>query len=476
MRISLSLKLILFLLMLSLLSVGLVGFFAKNVTSNEFDRFRLERDQTTFLLQLTDYYRNQGSWQGIDQAMRLENRPPQNRPQNGTQNSPQNRTQDPVNPPARGAPPFVLTDLEGLVLLPGGGFRIGETLPPNLFNQAAAVQVAGITVGKLLTLEQPPQLDAREQDFLQRINRALLLATLGTMLLAVLLGWLFSKWLLKPLQGLIAGLHSMRRGELQQHLSVRSSDEIGELVQTFNQMSSEIAQAHQLRKQMTADIAHDLKTPLTVILGHLEGLREGVLQPSAKRFNTLYWEAKQLERLISDLRLLSLSDAGELHLELYPTPLTPMLHSILHSFEHVALQSQIQLSLELPPTLPLLNLDASRFTQILTNLLDNALRHTPEGGTVILGARAVQHGVHIWVQDTGQGIPAEKLPHIFERFYRADSARSLARSLEGVGGSGLGLAICKSLLEAHGGRIWAESEQGKGSCFWLEVPLGISLG
>lgn len=455
MRISLSLKLILFLVILSLLSVGLVGFFATQVTSSEFDRFRLERDRTTFLAVLTDYYQNQGSWIGIEQVVRKQKKPPREMENLG-------------NPRAI---PFVLSDVAGQVLLSTGRFRVGDTLPLELWQQSEAVQVDGKTVGHLLTLEQPPQLDPREQDFLLRINRALLLGTLGTLLLAVLLGWLFSRWLLKPLQGLLAGLHAVRRGELQQKLPVRSSDEIGELVQTFNQMSSEIAQANQLRKQMTADIAHDLKTPLTVILGHLEGLREGVLQPTPKRFNTLYGEAKQLERLISDLRLLSLSDAGELHLELYPTPLEPMFQAVLHSFENLAQQRQINLSLELPATLPLLNLDASRFTQVLTNLLDNALRHTPEGGTVILGARAsgslLAHCVKIWVQDTGQGIPAEKLPHIFERFYRADQSRSL----EG-GGSGLGLAICKSLLEAHGGRIWAESVQGKGSCFWLEVPLG----
>lgn len=459
MRISLSLKLILFLVILSLLSVGLVGFFAKQVTSSEFDRFRLERDRTTFLVLLTDYYQNQGSWQGIERIVRKQNKPFREIENLGNPRDNQNLT-------AR-AIPFVLSDLSGQVLLPAGRFRMGDTLPLELLQQTRAVQVAAKTVGYLLTLEQPPQLDPKEQDFLLRINRALLLATLGTVFLAVLLGWLFSKWLLKPLQGLIVGLHGMRRGELQQNLPVRSSDEIGELVQTFNQMSFEIAQANQLRKQMTADIAHDLKTPLTVILGHLEGLREGVLQPTPKRFNTLYAEAKQLERLISDLRLLSLSDAGELHLERHPTPLTPMFQVVLHSFENLAQQRQINLSLELLPILPLLNLDASRFTQVLTNLLDNALRYTPEGGKVLLGARVLAHSVQIWVQDTGQGIPAEKLPHIFERFYRADQSRSL----EG-GSSGLGLAICKSLLEAHGGRIWAESEQGKGSCFWLEVPLG----
>jgi signal transduction histidine kinase len=247
-------------------------------------------------------------------------------------------------------------------------------------------------------------------------------------------------------------------------VTVRTQDELGELAQTFNQMSSDIHRANQLRKQMTADIAHDLRTPLMVISGYLEALRDGTLKPTQARFEAMSHEAALLTRLIDDLRTLSLADAGEL--KLLPQAVEPrdLLEQVQRSFEPLAAEHGVTLRVQADTALPDLQVDRERMVQVLANLVSNALRYTPAQGKVTLGARQQAGSVQLIVSDTGSGIAADKLPNIFERFYRVEASRT-----ENQGESGLGLAIAKSIVEAHGGTITAESTLGKGTTFIITL-------
>ena len=263
----------------------------------------------------------------------------------------------------------------------------------------------------------------------------------------------------------------MAGGELEQQVTVRSQDELGELAAAFNQMSVDLARANELRRQMTADIAHDLRTPLTVITGYLESLRDGVLKPSPARFDAMYAEAQHLQRLVEDLRTLSLADAGELPMNRQPVAPEALLERVAVAYRHQAEGQKAALHVRVEPGLPQIHADPERMMQVLGNLVSNALRYTADGGQISLTAAQHGGGLRLAVQDDGAGIAPEALPHIFERFYRGDSSRG---QLEGE--SGLGLAIAKSIVEAHGGTISAQSTLGEGTTFAVFLPLHPPTG
>jgi signal transduction histidine kinase len=247
---------------------------------------------------------------------------------------------------------------------------------------------------------------------------------------------------------------------------VRTNDELGELAASFNQMSADLAQANQSRRQMTADIAHDLRTPMSVIMGYTESLKDGRLQGSQETYEILHQEARHLSHLIEDLRFLSLADAGELPLIKRPIPPQALLERVALAHMAQAEEKGVTLQVQERPELPTVELDPERMTQVLGNLVSNALRHTPAGGTISLAAN-IQDNNHltITVHDTGTGIPAEDLPHIFERFFRGDRVR------QRTGSSGLGLAIARSIVEAHKGTITADSQEEQGTTFTITLSI-----
>jgi signal transduction histidine kinase len=256
----------------------------------------------------------------------------------------------------------------------------------------------------------------------------------------------------------------MARGELRQEVPVRSADELGTLTETFNRMSADLARANELRRQQITDIAHDLRTPLTVITGYIEALRDGVLKPTPARFEAMNTEAQHLKRLVDDLRTLSLADAGELSMQPQPTAPRALLDRLAAAYTPQAAARGIALAVDAAPDLPEVAVDPERMAQVLGNLVTNALRHTPAGGRIDLSAQVQSAHVVLTVADTGEGIPPDMLPHIFDRFYRGDPARS-----QPDGESGLGLAIAKSIVEAHGGTIAATSTPGHGTTFTITL-------
>jgi signal transduction histidine kinase len=260
-------------------------------------------------------------------------------------------------------------------------------------------------------------------------------------------------------------------GDLSQRVNIRAGDEMGDLAAAFNQMAAELERAESLRRQMTADIAHELRTPLSVIQGNVEALQDGVFPLTIEALEPIQTKTALLSRLVQDLHNLALAEAGQLPLDRQPTELAKLIERIAAAFQPAAEAKSISLELEVRADLSPADVDPQRVEQVLVNLLSNALRHTPAGGAIsieLASSGARQLGVR--VTDSGPGIPAEALSKVFERFYRVEQGR--ARSESGQG-SGLGLAVARSIVEAHGGSIGVENVPGRGASFWLVLPAAL---
>jgi signal transduction histidine kinase len=283
---------------------------------------------------------------------------------------------------------------------------------------------------------------------------------------------LFSRRISTPLRQLDGAARAVAAGDMQVRVRPGMVREVADLAVSFNRMADALALADQQRRQLTADVAHELRTPLTVIKGRLEGVQDGVYRADETQIAGLLGEVALLERLIEDLRILALADAGQLELYMEVSDVALLLRDTAASFAPEAAARGVMLLTELAVELPDLTADPQRIAQVLGNLVSNALRHTPADGTVMITARAAdQGGVIFAVCDTGSGISPTDLPHIFDRFYRADRARTRGR-----GGAGLGLAIARRLVEAHGGQIWATSMPGAGTTISFRLPAAPILG
>ncbi|MCB9077567.1 MAG: HAMP domain-containing protein [Anaerolineaceae bacterium] len=339
----------------------------------------------------------------------------------------------------------------------------GQPLPADLYPLAAPIDGHGQIIGQLIMV---PNFG---NDITPLATVALRRTLLGAGLLAGVLGLVTSFFLAKNLTAPILALNRAARqlaaGQSPVLPAVRNQDEIGELTATFNHMVEALATQQRLRQQLVADIAHELRTPLSIMQLELEGLEDGLQEP-ALAAHALYGELKKLEQLIEDLRLISLVDAGGLQLEKETVDLGWFLPTVVQSWRKQLDQQQIAVTIDLAPDLPPLQADVRRLTQVLNNLISNAIRYTPEDGRLTIKAQAQPQTVLITLTDTGLGISAEDLPHIFDRFYRADHSRNRK-----TGGSGLGLAIAKQLVTLHGGRIWAESQPSQGTTFFLTLPI-----
>jgi signal transduction histidine kinase len=296
-------------------------------------------------------------------------------------------------------------------------------------------------------------------------------------LFLVFLTALMGRWAFRrvgsPLVELMAAADAVAEGNLAVQVRENIPGEMGRLGARFNRMVAELARAEQQRRSLTADVAHELRTPLHIIQGNLEGVLDGVYEPSREHISATLEETHLLARLVSDLQTLSLAEAGQLPLHRVQVSAADLLADVSTRFSRPAEEQGVTLALEVAES-PSLDLfaDPDRLDQVLSNLVANALRYTPPGGQITLGARSTTDpaGVCLWVADTGAGIAPEDLPYIFDRFWKGDRART-----RGSGGSGLGLAIARQLVQAHGGAIRAESRLGEGSTFTMEIPKGEPL-
>ena len=445
---SISTKLILAFLSIGIISVATIFLTARWNTRAEFIRFLTDQNQNDLAEDLASYHLQTGSWQAVENIVR-DQTPPGMGPNHGLMRR-----------------PFILADKNGRVI-----FSTFRTIPPGANISAADLQNGtpisedGNVVGILVWPPMPYEGQPRELEFIERINLTLLYGALIGAVIALLLGIFLSRTLTRPIRELTRATHAISEGDLSQQVAVRSSDELGELAQAFNRMSAELSRSVNTRKQMTADIAHELRTPLSLILGHAEAVHDGVLPPTRENFEIIREEAARLEHLINDLRTLSLADAGELTIALQAIEPQRLIQEVAALYQYESQRKDISLALDIDTHLPTVEVDPGRMTQVLTNILDNALRHTPEGGNIILSAKQTGEFVELAVQDSGPGVSGDSLESIFERFYRTDSSRQRQD-----GGSGLGLAIARSIVQAHNGQLSAESEAGKGLKIIIRLP------
>lgn len=298
-----------------------------------------------------------------------------------------------------------------------------------------------------------------------------LLSTAIAVVLAGIVGLLLSRAIAWPVRRLTTAARGVAQGQLEQEVPVTSRDELGQLSQTFNEMTARLRAARQMQVDFVANVSHELRTPLTSIKGLVETLRAGAVDDYTVRDDflaTVEQETDRLIRLVNDLLLLSRVDSAALTLKREAIELAPLLQTVIDRLTPQAEAKGLILRLEIDATTPPAWVDRDRLEQVLVNLLDNALKYSPPGGRVTVRVRrAEEQAVRVEVQDEGIGIPPEALARIGERFYRADKARA---RVGGGGGSGLGLAIARSLVEAHGGRLWLESEEGRGTVVTLALP------
>lgn len=304
------------------------------------------------------------------------------------------------------------------------------------------------------------------REFEDDLSRGILTGAFSGVVLATIAAVILSRRITKPLEQLTAATHKLAQGNFGHQVKVNTDDEIGDLAAAFNKMSTDLARANQLRQQMTADIAHDLRTPLTVIAGYTEALSDGKFEGDPAIYHVMHEQVTHLQHLITDLRTLSLADAGELKLTTQKVPPRMLLERTAVAYVQQADEKGVQLRVDAAENLPFITVDVERMVQVLNNLVSNALRFTPEGGTIRLTADVNNTNMLLTVEDTGIGISPAELPNIFERTYRTDGSRQRSS-----GESGLGLAIVKSIVEAHGGQVGVVSAVGKGSTFTIQLPL-----
>jgi two-component system sensor histidine kinase BaeS len=305
-------------------------------------------------------------------------------------------------------------------------------------------------------------------DYRASFNDALMYAGLAAMAVAIALSLILSRGVLAPLHSISLATQRIADGRYDERVPVRGSDELAQLASRFNQMAEKLDQVETMRRRLIGDVSHELRTPLTAIKGSMEGLMDGVLSPSEETYQQIHAEADRLNRLVDDLQELSRVEARAYELQIRPVDVSSLVRTITKRLSAQAESKRISLDFELAPDLPHVLADEDRTVQILVNLVGNAVQYTPEGGKIIIAAKQANDEIQFSVRDTGIGISSEHLPHIFDRFYRVDKSRSRRAG----GGSGIGLTIARALVEAHGGKIWAESAgEGQGSTFKFTLPI-----
>ncbi len=491
----------------TLVSIVTVALVTNSQVSADFRRFYMHSQvqQSGLVERLGEYYGNTGSWNGVEAVLAGTGQGTgtgQGAGRGAGQGMGQGQGQGQGQGMGMmyGAPGYTLLDAGRSVVYSTTGTGTGNAAHISQADLDDALPIAwqGQTVG-YLALDSPGRDDmgmsAPAQLFLTQVNTSLWQAALFAVALALVLGLLMARGLSAPLDRLSTAARRIARGDLDQRVSaagpIGGTREVAGLALAFNDMAQNLRQAEQLRRNMVADIAHELRTPLTVLQGNLQAILDGVYPLDKNEIAAIHEETLILSRLVGDLHELSQAEAGQLKLDMQPTDIAPLVESVVAMFREAAADKQIALEIDVPGHNERMEsrlfavADADRTRQIVHNLLANALQHTPPGGRIVvrvargdvsrvdvpqkvgpsLDTLDSADAIKVSVLDTGVGMSAEELPHVFDRFWRADRSRSRER-----GGSGLGLAIARYLVEGQGGQIGAESEIGKGSCFWFSLP------
>jgi len=457
-----------------LVAVGAIAVLVLRTTDTQFRRYVTNSDMQASgsgLEQLVTYYDQAGNWEGVESLLAgatfVGDMPPE-------APSPDYSRRFTAPP---GALDVILADTKSRIVYDSTGGATGQKLPSADRSQALPIAgTDGEVIGYLL-LSLPGddhRLGELEQRFLDRIESILITGAALAVGAALIMGILLSRSLTAPLQRLAGAARAVAAGDLAHRVEAEGSDEMIEVAQAFNDMTTALGESERQRRNMVADVAHELRSPLTVLQGNLRAMLDGVYDLDVAEISRLYDETRLLSRLVDDLRDLALADAGQLRLTLRAVDLGSVICNATDTLGSAAEGQGVALEGRPAEDLPPVQADTDRVAQVLRNLLINALRHTPPGGSVTVTATPNGSGVEVAVADTGEGIAPENLDHVFERFWRSDPARTRRGSLGRMGGTGLGLSVAQSLVEAHGGRIWVESTPGQGSTFHFTLPAALA--
>ncbi len=328
------------------------------------------------------------------------------------------------------------------------------------------LEVDGEIVGWLVPAAFQGPRNNIQQNFLGTVQQGLIISSLVTLLIALILGGFLIQSFTRPIRKLANATEKVASGELGYQVDIQSKDELGKLASSFNSMSADLEKSDLARKQMTADIAHDLRTPLTIMQGYTEAMSDGKMEGSPEIYEVMHQQAQHLNYLIDDLKTLSLLDSEELSFQIQNINPDFILQQVESAFSPLANEKGILFILNSNHSLPRVNLDPDRLTQILGNLINNAIQVLSPGGKIEVSAVQTRNNLTLQVADDGPGISDEDLPYIFDRSFRVDKSRAA-----GNGSSGLGLSITKKLVEAQGGIISVESKIGAGTTFQVEFPI-----
>jgi len=430
---SLQFRLLMAFTLVVVITIGTTFFFIYQTTRSEIRQFE-ERVEDIRVGRIEDelarYYYEQGNWEGIQPFVK----------QWGNIHGQR----------------IILTDNQGVVIADSQGDLLGETYQADVPGRVISFLWGGEAIATLYTSpELSPQAGFTPPPPSQpvlylAIGRFFLWGGLVAVAIAVALTFFLSRRTLAPVKALTFASQRLGRGDFSQRVQIKDRGEFGELARTFNSMAGDLERAEKLRQSMVADIAHELRTPLSNIQGYLEALRDGMMKPDKKTIRSLYEEASLLSRLVDDLQELSLAEAGELKLARRAEDIGELIKQAVAAMEAQERTKGLSLAVELPEKLPPVNIDSRRIGEVLRNLLENAVAHTGKGDTITVAARQRDKLVEISVTDTGEGIPAKDLPNIFERFYRVDKSRTRA-----TGGSGLGLTAVRLKSRVSRGRAAA---------------------
>lgn len=440
-----------------LVGIVVVAVIANQTTTNEFRRFMFRGEmvgEQDLLAELANYYRAHAGWNDVQDLFARDG---------GMMNHGQGRGSMMAGMSNR----ILLADARGIIVADSNQQQLGETLDATVRAAGAPVLVDGQTVGTLAISgdHMSTPLDSSAQEFLVQVNRSLVLAGAVAGVIALGLGFILFRQITAPLNTLAQASEKIARGDLTARANVTGHDEIAQVARSFNTMADRLAASETARRNMLADIAHELLNPIGVISSHLEAMMDDVFPPDAEHLASVHDETLLLTRLVGDVRQLALADAGQLELHRAPTDLCALVERTMAATEPQAQEASILLVTRVTDGPPV-NVDAQRIEQCLRNLLSNAIRFTPAGGRVTVSLTHDRQDARIEVSDTGPGIAPDAIPHVFERFWRGDKARARSQ-----GGTGLGLAISKQWIQAHGGRIGVTSQSGQGAIFWFTLPL-----
>ncbi len=463
-------------ILIILVALGTVAVVARYTTQQEVATFLGHGGQVgleNLANNLEDYYAENGSWAGADALFAGSGSQGRGQGQGaggnsaGSGNAGGNANSNTTAGVLAAGDDHVLTDANGQVIFSPVDAEVGNVISSDLLSSAIELQVSGQVVGYLFPESGVPTLpDDFEELLIERVNRASLLAALISGGVAILLALVFAAVILRPIQGLTKAVDKMAEGDLSQRVRVKGGGEIAALGNTFNQMATSLQDVEERRRVLTADIAHELRNPLAIQRAHLEALQDGVYPLTLENLALIEEQNQQLTRLVDDLRTLALADAGELSLNLRQVDLVEMCTETDVRFQPQTGMKKIQLSVICTDMTITVRGDRERLRQILDNLMQNALRYTPEGGWIKIQLQRQGHHAIISVHNSGPEISEEAMAHLFERFYRVDKARDRAS-----GGTGLGLAIARKLAEAHGGTLMGENHSEGGVVFKLVLPV-----